>query len=129
MELDSMPGNRWEVCASDRSPMDQSLLKELADLFRLDGAPDRFLADLLAFQCNLAGADAGVFFRLGEENRLEALASYPLPRADGGRTDWMVRAEMYSRRAISSGEVAIEPEDPVPEPGGQPVHQMSDRAD
>ncbi|UCG14125.1 MAG: HlyD family efflux transporter periplasmic adaptor subunit [Deltaproteobacteria bacterium] len=90
-------------------------MKELTDLLRFDGPPHRFLAELIALQCRLVGADGGVVFRPGEKNRLEIVAMYPLLGTETGCLDWIAKAKEHSLGVISSGEAAVEPEDPTRE--------------
>ena len=99
--------------ADDPRPIASFSSKAFADLFTFDGPPDRFLGELLSTQCRQVEAEAGVVVRAGEADRLEVLAAYPDPNANGGSLDWIGKAEKPFRSVMKSGETAILPEDPA----------------
>ena len=68
-------------------------MAELIDrLSRFEGPPEQFLVNLLAVQCQVAGAVAGAILRLGAEGRPEILAVFP-PLAEGVTVPtWLAQA-------------------------------------
>jgi len=96
----------------------------LTELLNLDGPPEGFLTELLAYQCRLNGADGGVMFRPGDKNRLEILAVYAPSDTAAASTDWIPTAEKYSHDVMSSGKVAIGPEEPTDESDGKLLRQV-----
>jgi multidrug resistance efflux pump len=55
--------------------------------------------------------------RLGEANRIEALAAYPNPDSNGNSLKWIGKAEKPFRRVMKNGETVIVHENPASEEG------------
>ena len=90
----------------------------IAALFGRDIPPERFLAELLATQCRLVCADAAVFLRAGEADRLEVLAACPPPNTPGA-LDWVGKAEKPFRQSMREGRNVVVPEENAPAAGIQ----------
>ena len=99
--------------ADDPRPLASFSSKAFAELFEFRGPPDRFLAELLSTQCRQVNAEAAAVVRPGEADRLEVLAAYPGPGANGGSLEWIATAEKPFRKVMVSGETAILPEAPA----------------
>ncbi len=102
-----MAGSTAGRSVDNQRPAGPFNAKALSELFSYDGPPDRFLSELLSTQCHLAKCDAGVVLRLGEANRIEALAAYPTPNNNGNSLKWISKAEKPFRRVMKSGQTVI----------------------
>jgi multidrug resistance efflux pump/GAF domain-containing protein len=98
-----------------RGPGVHSVLEEVAALLRLDGPPDRFLAELLAAQCRLAGAHGSVLLQMGKENQVNLLASHPPlgPKDTGAK--WIAQAAEDFRYVVGSKRTSIKQASEHPE--------------
>lgn len=101
-----------------------STLQEVAALSRFEGPPDRFLAELLAAQCQLSGAEGGAVLRAGTDNQLVVLATHPATRIVDGGTDWIAAASACFKDVIGGGKTAVEPEPDQHESGDRPQRQV-----
>jgi hypothetical protein len=115
-----MAENQREFSAHGRSWKNHSVSRDLEELLRFDGPPERFLAELIATQSRLVEAHGGVLLRPGEKNRVEIMAMYLPPGTENVGTDWLAKAEEHSLGVMSRGEPAVEPEDPTHNPDDWP---------
>jgi multidrug efflux pump subunit AcrA (membrane-fusion protein) len=95
------------------SQSSQSSGLTMADLIdrlsRFDGPPEQFLANLLAVQCLIAGAQAGAVLRIAGEGQMEVVAVHPqLPRGATAPT-WLAEAAESAGAAVAGGSTAIKP--------------------
>ncbi len=76
-------------------------------LSRFDGPPEQFLVTLLAVQCRLAAAEAGVILRADQEGKIEMLAIFPqLP--DGATAPvWLAQAVESAAEVLSAGSTRV----------------------
>jgi len=78
-------------------------------LSRFDGPPEEFLVNLLAVQCQLASAEAGVILRAGGQKGAELLAVYPQLPPDSTAPVWMAQAVESAGKVMAGGATAIIP--------------------
>lgn len=71
-------------------------------------APDHFLTELLKVQCQVSGAQGGVWLQAGPQKRVNILAIHP-PMPSSGRCDqWVALAAAdFARHVISTGKTSI----------------------
>ena len=89
----------------------------LEALFARDIPPERFLAELLAIQCRLSGAQAAVILRAGEADSLEVLAACPPPKT-ASALDWVAKAEKPFRQSMRQRQSVVAAEDDASANGG-----------
>ncbi len=80
-------------------------------LTRFDGPPDRFLPELLAAQCRIAGARAAAILRVGGggDSRPEVIAAYPALDPGASAPVWLATAAESAGGVLSSTAPAIVP--------------------
>jgi len=78
-------------------------------LVRFEGAPQEFLRYLLAVQCRLASAAAGVILRAGQNGDLQIIAIYPPPERAGTPPAWVAQAGEAAGGVLANGKSAIVP--------------------
>lgn len=84
--------------------------KVLADLFTRSAPAEQFLDELLATQCRLAQADAGVILRPAETGELEILAAFP-QRDNRTPFAWLRMVEKPVRKVLQKGKSVLVRED------------------
>lgn len=92
--------------AEQGPPQDEGLTAAamVEELKHFEGTPEKFLSGLLALQCRVGGAAAGVIFRLGHESRPEVLAAWPLPAEGTPPPPWLAHTQELAPQVISSGK-------------------------
>jgi multidrug resistance efflux pump len=90
-------------------PEDLSTLQVVAALSQFEGTPDRFLAELLAAQCRLSGAEGGAVLGVDADNQLKILATHPATRIVDGGADWIAAASACFQDVITDGKTAVKP--------------------
>lgn len=78
-------------------------------LIQFDGPPQDFLRYLLAVQCRLAAAEAGVILRPGQDGDLQILTIVPTPDHPGQPPAWVGQAAEAAPKALTTGKTAIVP--------------------
>jgi len=105
---------------SGRAPTTAEIIDRLS---RFEGPPEQFLVNLLAVQCRLAGAAAGVILRSTEDGRPELLAVFP-PLAEGATAPaWLAEAVEAAGEVIAGGTTQIKPLHGAEELYGQPARR------
>ena len=104
-----MSGKSKVVSIDARGPQPSPRLTLLKALSEFEGAPDRFLDELLTCQCRLAGARCGVILRSGANGRLEILASHPELRPEKAGSGWIATAIQHFNKGLSDHQTLIAP--------------------
>ncbi len=83
--------------ATTTLPADAPVRALVDRLVRFDGPPDQFLRELIMAQCRFAEVPAGAFIRLGDEHRVEVLASHPAIQPNDTPPVWLAQAVQVLR--------------------------------
>ena len=98
---------------------------EIVDrLSHFDGPPEEFLVNLLAVQCRMAEAQAGVVMRPGTDGQMELLAIHPQAVAGATPPVWLAQAVESSAEVLQAGSTAIKPLHTSDSLYGQPAKQQ-----
>ncbi|MBW1699847.1 MAG: HlyD family efflux transporter periplasmic adaptor subunit [Deltaproteobacteria bacterium] len=116
--------SRTDTYQTTQGSGNPSISNEMAALLMQDASPDVFLSEMLKTQCQRAGADGGVIFRLGGKSGVEIMAAYPPPRTKNGCPRWIVSAVKYARDAIECKHTIIRAELRAHASGGRPQRQV-----
>jgi len=92
-------------------------------LSRFDGPPEEFLVNLLAVQCHLAAAEAGVVLRAGADGKMELLAIYPQLPEGSTAPVWLAQAVESAGEVVSAGATAVKPLHEPEDMYGQPARR------
>ena len=96
---------------TDTSEADRQVPETTADIIerlgRFEGPPEAFLANLLAAQCRIGGAESGAVLRGGLGRTLEVLALYPPQPASGVQPAWLTLAVEAVSEVLMSGKTAV----------------------
>ena len=102
-------------------PAEPSTSELIDQLGRFQGAPQEFLASLLAVQCRVGGAVAGAILRADAEGRLDVLAVYPVLNQEATAPSWLAQAAESARDIVAGGATAIRPVHGTQDLYGQPA--------
>ncbi len=72
-----MAGEQISTNRQMAGPKSPSIIELIDRLSRFDGPPDQFLVNLLAVQCQIAGATGGAILRIGQTGKPEVIAVFP----------------------------------------------------
>ncbi len=78
-------------------------------LVQFEGPPQEFLRYLLAVQCRLAAAEAGVILRPTQEGSLEMVAIYPAPERRDVPPVWVAQAGEAAGGVLAEGKTVLAP--------------------
>ncbi len=109
-------------------PMDETVKMTTAEivdrLSRFDGPPEQFLVTLLAVQCRLASAEAGVILRATQDGNIELLAIFP-PLPEGATAPvWLAQAVESAPAVLREGTTAVSPIHDTDSMYGQPAKKQ-----
>ena len=112
---------------TDTSEADRQVPETTADIIErlgsFDGPPEAFLANLLAAQCRIGGAESGAVLRGGLGRSVELIALYPPQPPGGVQPAWLTLAVEAISEVLMNGKTAVKPLHVASELYGQPARR------
>ncbi len=116
-----MAGEQISTNQQMAGPKSPSIIELIDRLSRFDGPPDQFLVNLLAVQCQIAGATGGAILRIGQSGTPEVIAVHP--QIDQGQTApvWLAQSVEASPGVMAGGKPETKPVHTAESLYGQPT--------